>query len=287
MKMRVAILGAGGFIGGHLVRGLAQLGWDIHAITSQPESITETPQVTIVECHWSKDGIEKAFTRVQTADLWVHAAANLDFSNRNLLGLYHNNAALTELVARSVAAFTPNAQLIYLSTISVYGKDQAIAIDCEPQPDTHYGLSKLLGERFCEAHLGKQCLVFRLAGVWGIEEFPKLFINQCLQQAKKGHPLTLKGSGEHKRNYLWVGDISAIVNEGFEKHWHGTHLAAGPKPISIRDMVIAIGTRFDVQVNFDKHLSSKDKPNVLVPVSPSIKTTPFIKSLQIETRIDH
>ena len=173
MRMRAAITGAGGFIGGRLVRDLPQLGWDIYAITSHPENIHTVPQVTVVGCDWSEEGIEAVFQRTQDANMWIHTAARVDFNDQNLLGLYRNNAALTEYLARRVACLNPHAQLIYLSSVSVFGKDQEISIDHEPQPDTNYGLSKLLGERFCAAYLSKQCLIYRLAGVWGSEKSSK------------------------------------------------------------------------------------------------------------------
>jgi len=282
MRMKVAVTGAGGFIGKRLVVGLAQHGCDVYAVTSHPENIPTGPRITVVKCNWSIEGIEAALIEAQDAELWVHTAARVDFSGRNVLDLYRDNVLLTDHLLRGVAHFDVQARLIYLSSISVYGPNQEISLDVEPRPQTHYGLSKLLGERLCLAHLGERCLVYRLAGVWGRENSPKLFINRCLQLAESGQPLRVMGQGKARRNYLWVGDVPRLIIKGFEEDWCGIHLAAGPEAISIRDMVIAIGARFNVPVYFEKSIPATDEQDVIVPISPNICTTPFLQALRIE-----
>jgi nucleoside-diphosphate-sugar epimerase len=283
MKKRVAVTGAGGFVGLRLISGLAQSGWDVYAITSHPERIAANAHTTVVECDWSEEGIEEAVIQSRSADLWVHTAARVGFGDQDPLPLYHDNALLTEQLARMLFQLDLQTRLIYLSSISVYGGDQELATDLEPQPQTHYGLSKLLGERFCLAYLGDRCLVYRLAGVWGKEENPKLFINRCLQHAEKGYPLTVAGDGQAKRNYLWVGDVTSLVVCAFEKGWHGIQLIAGQEAVSIRDMVLAVANRFSVRVNFqDNTTVTADEPDFIVPMSARIKTTPFFEALQVE-----
>lgn len=278
-----AVTGAGGFVGRRLVTGLAQRGWYVYAITSHPENIPAASQVTVVRSTWTEEGIERAIAQAQDAVLWVHAAARIEFGDENVLHLYRDNALLTEHLVRRIARLDTSPRVIYLSTISVYGPGQEVNVSVEPRPDTHYGLSKLLGERFCLAYLGKRCLIYRLAGVWGKEKSPKLFINRCLQQAEAGYPLRVAGLGKSKRNYLWVGDVAAIVDLAFSKGWYGILLAGGPEPISIRDMVTAIGRRFGVPVYFEKKDGNEDEHDVLVKNSSELETTSFYQALNIET----
>src|SRR5262249_2731676 len=146
------------------------------------------------------------------ADLWVHAAARIDFQpgDGGSLALYEANALLTDHLAAGVSVSGPSGRFVYLSTISVHGRGQAVSVDTEPHPDSDYGLSKLLGEHCCAARLGDRCFILRLAGIWGREDNPKLFVNRCLARAIAGLPLRLSDAGLAQRNYLWVGDIPRL-----------------------------------------------------------------------------
>ena len=95
-----AVTGAGGFIGSRMVAGLAQLGWTVYAITSQAHTIAHLPNVKVISSEWTRPGIESAFAQAREARLWVLAGARVDFDDRHILGLYHDNALLTEVWAR-------------------------------------------------------------------------------------------------------------------------------------------------------------------------------------------
>lgn len=282
MGKTAAIIGAGGFIGSRMVAGLAKLGWKVYAITSQAQNIDHLPNIKVISSEWTKRGIELAFAQAREARLWVMAGARVDFSNRNILGLYHDNALLTEVWARLIGGLSPRPRVIYLSSISIYGPRQEIAVDVSPEPETHYGLSKLLGERLCLSYLGKRCLVLRLAGVWGRERSPKLFVNRCLQQAEEGHALAVNGPGAAKRNYLWVGDMTRIADLAYEKRWHGVRLVGGPQPISIREMVTAIADRFGVTVNFIDGETPQSEVDLIVKIPPKLPVKDFYEALDIE-----
>jgi nucleoside-diphosphate-sugar epimerase len=282
MDKTVAITGAGGFIGRRLATCLAQLGWRVYAFTSGPKNLAATTGIKVIPCNWTKQGIKKIFRQAPDAALWVHAAARIDFTDQNIFALYYDNAVLAEYLALCLAHRNPESRLIYLSSISVYGHGQEMKTNVEPQPDNHYGLSKLLGERLCSAHLGDRCLVLRLAGVWGKERKPKLFINRCLQHAEAGYTLNIADSGLSMHNYLWVGDIPGIiVSAGLEK-WHGIRLVAGPELLSINEMVDAIAAFFHVSVQRKNKIGLQAKQGITVSVQSDLKTTRFYDALNVE-----
>lgn len=282
MTKTVAVTGAGGFVGSRLVSGLSRSGWHVYAITSHKENVPVSPNVTVINSHWTLEGIKSAFLQAQDAALWIHAAARIQFADENIFGLYHDNALLTEFLARLIGSLGSKNLLIYLSSISVYSQSQEPTIDVEPRPDTHYGLSKLLGERLSQAHLGDHCVVLRLSGVWGAERNPKLFINRCLQQAQEGHTLVVRGRGLSRRNYLWVGDLEKIVNLAYTARWHGIKLVAGPEPVSMRRMVETIGAKYKVSVRFVHENDNQTEQDIIVEVLPDLPTTCFEDALLIE-----
>ncbi|MFC1992256.1 NAD-dependent epimerase/dehydratase family protein [Chloroflexota bacterium] len=282
MNKTVAITGAGGFVGLRLVSELARQGWDIYAITSHAENIPESSRITTIGCNWTTEGIKEAFTQAKNAALWIHAAARVDLGDRDLLAMYHDNTLITESLVLGIQSLSMETRLIYLSTVSVYNRGQEISVNVEPRPENHYGLSKLLGEHLCQAYMGKNCLVLRLAGVWGSERKPKLFINHCLQQAREGRPLIISGTGQAARNYLWVGDMPRIVSLAYEKKWHRILLAAGPELVSIHEMVTAIGAKFGVPVRFEGKGNAKSEPDIIVNGLQGLPVTHFNDALDIE-----
>jgi len=286
MNKTIAISGAGGFIGRRLAIGMAEMGWSIRAITAHPPNIPENPQIEAINCDWTLEGIKAAVERSKDAVLWVHAAAQVNFGDENLLDLYTDNALKTEILASIIKSVNRETQLVYLSSISVYGNNQRMAADIESQPDSHYGLSKLLGEKLCRSVLEEQCLALRLAGVWGSEKKPKLFINHCLQQARAGKPMTINGSGEGKRNYLWVGDIPRIISQAYNEKWHGIRLAAGPKAVSVFEMARTIGKHFCVPLRFEAMENTSLERDMIVEASHGLALTDFTTALIIEAGED-
>ena len=282
MSRCAVVTGAGGFLGGRLVDGLAARGWTVYAVTSRTGGVSRHPRVRGVSCSWTREGLRAALALVDSADLWVHAAARVDLRDENVHELYWANAALAELMARRVEQEPGAARLIYLSTISVYGAGQSLCESTEPQPDSNYGLSKLLGEGLCLARLQERCVVLRLAGVWGRQGIATLFVNHCLEQAHAGEALTLNGSGAGKRNYLWAGDLPRLAEAAFEQGWHGIRVAAGPEALSMRAMVEAIAARWGVPLVIEDRAGNGPEPDVIAEASRELRTTGFRAGLEME-----
>jgi nucleoside-diphosphate-sugar epimerase len=217
------------------------------------------------------------------ADLWINAAAAIDLAPASALPIYRGNALLSDDIARYVGTLGTGARLAYLSSISVYGRGQSIAAEVEPAPDTDYGLSKLVGERLSVARLGfDRCAIIRLAGVWGREERPKLFVNRCLETARLGRPLRIRGDGHSRRNYLWVGDVAGALLAALQCMDQAPRLLSGPTVHSVREMAEAIAARYGVGLEIEEASGDDQESDVIVPCSPGFETTPFTAALELE-----
>jgi nucleoside-diphosphate-sugar epimerase len=278
------VTGASGFVGARLVADFLRAGWRVYAVTSRPDKVASHQRLQVVGCSWSPSAFAAAVSQIHDATLWVHAAAHIDLqpSPSSALALYRANGLLTGSLAAHVASMDCG-RLVYLSTVSVYGRGQRLAAEVEPAPDSDYGLSKLLGERLSQAILGGRCLVIRLAGVWGWEERSKLFINRCLRLAAARQGLTLSGTGAALRNYLWVGDLPRIVRLAHERGWHGVRVAGGPRALSIRAMAEAIAARAGATLTCtDEHEGGAE--DMVAEVSPELETSDFLTALDFELR---
>ena len=265
-KLKAAVTGTGGFLGGRIVRDLEKAGWLVYALTSQPPAIRpKNKNICPVRWDWkNKNAWPDILKRV---DLCVHAAASVDFKNQNLHDLYQGNLFLTASLAEFLAKKS-KARMIYLSSVSVYASNQKITLKNQPIPDTHYGISKLLGENACLDALKNRCAVLRLPGIWGKENNPKLFINRLLNQAAQNRDLTIQGAGTGKRNYLWVGDLTEILLYAYQMKWRGIRMAGAREILSIREMAEMIALQNNVKLNLAP--SAAQEVDSLVEVSQDL-----------------
>ena len=278
----MAITGAGGFVGRRLVRHFARKGWRVFALTSDPSRVLRAERVTAIRCDWSPQGLAAALGQAREASVWVHAAARVDFGSGNEVELYEANTVLSGCLARLFDSETTGARLVYLSTVSVYGNPQTPSLEIAPRPDTAYGTSKLLGERLCQAFLGTRCLVLRLAGVWGLEERPKLFVNRCIGEALQGRDIAIRGPGLGKRNYVWAGDLPAWVERGVSEEWSGVRLVASPYTYTLMELGKIVADRFGVELRIGEPRDPAPEHDVIVPVPPGVPGTDFRAALALE-----
>ncbi len=264
-KLKAAVTGAGGFLGRRIALGLAEAGWTVYALTSKPETFKSDPK-NIIPVLWNKNKTNPWPDALKRVDLCVHAAAAVDFQNKHLHELYQGNVFLTASLA-SFLAKKSQARMIYLSSVSVYGKDQKMSLKTQPIPDSHYGISKLLGEKVCLDALAGRCAILRLAGVWGNRD-AKLFINQLIHTASQGKDLAIQGSGAGKRNYLWAGELEKIITSAWRKKCRGIRIAASREVLTIREMAEMIAGQKNVKL---KRLpASAGENDSLAEVSPDL-----------------
>lgn len=180
--MKIAVTGAGGFVGLNIVRRLAQAGHDILALDRNfgPRSLAvideagaERVEANVLDA----DALDAAFGDFKpealfhgatlTADLGREMAAFSDILSVNVVGTGKVlESALTAGVRRVVAA---SSSAVYGGAVFSSGPQEDIA----PQPTTLYGITKLASEqsalRFGEIH-GLDIRIARIAAVFGAYE---------------------------------------------------------------------------------------------------------------------
>ena len=108
-----------------------------------------------------------------------------------------------------------NGTIVYMSTCSVYGKnDDLIDEDAKPNPLSAYAETKLEAEQYIVAH-AKDYLIFRLGTLYGIGDLHSrlrfdLVVNVLTLRAVEGKPLSVFG-GQQWRPILHVRDVTHAV----------------------------------------------------------------------------
>lgn len=105
-----------------------------------------------------------------------------------------------------------NAELIQVSTISVYGSSESkINEESKLNPETSYGTCKATAEYLIQKDLSKnQYIILRLSNLYGDDQ-PKGIIAYLLRSVKEQKDVTFNNNGNLKRHYLNVLDASNMI----------------------------------------------------------------------------
>jgi dihydroflavonol-4-reductase len=176
--MNILITGASGFIGSFIVEEALHRGFETWAAVrkSSSRAYLQDPRIHFIELDFdSKDKLVEQL-KGHDFDYVVHAAGVTkclhqdDFFRVNYEGTRHLVEAILEL-------HMPMKRFIYMSSLSIFGaiREQqpyrSITEHDTPRPNTAYGKSKLMAEKFLDS-VGNEFnyVVLRPTGVYGPRE---------------------------------------------------------------------------------------------------------------------
>lgn len=245
----VLVTGAGGFVGGALVRDLVAAGHDVSGLVRRETSLGHGVAVRIVD-----DAIDAAENHgsLEGVDVVVHLAARVhrtEEAGDEFLDRYvEDNASVTRRLALA-AARAGVERFIFVSTVKVYGDDgdRPCSEDDLPRPDDAYGISKLRAEQALaevREETGLATVVLRPPLIYG--PGVKANFRTLLKLADSPLPLPLGGIGNNRRSYLYLGNllsaIRAVLNE--PQAIGRTYLVSDGEDISTAELVARLRAAF-------------------------------------------
>jgi nucleoside-diphosphate-sugar epimerase len=210
--MRVAVTGASGFIGRHLVEHLASRGVDVRPIV-RPETPLEDA------------ALASAFRGI---DVVVHLAGVVSaIDERQFISV---NVDATRIVA--IATRNAGARLVHISSLAAAGpapaSDPRVESD-PPNPVTPYGRSKLAGEDAVKEVDGLRWTILRPGVVYGPRDRAVL---PLFRMAAFG-VLPLVGNRNSAYTFVHVGDVVRSIDAAIAADAHGETMFVGhPRPVT-------------------------------------------------------
>jgi len=209
---RYLLTGAAGFIGSHLGNRLLQLGNRVFGLDNYLHPVGAPPLFKIERA--DVRDFEYLAISAKNADAIIHLAAaiNIDWGQIFPELAWQINVDGTRNVLEVARRF--DIPVIFASSSEVYGTAQVTTIS-EKHPldgQSIYSASKIAGDRLCRAYViehGMKINVIRLFNTMGYYQGDDSYggvIAKFTRQALDGKPMTIYGSGEQRRDYLWIDD---------------------------------------------------------------------------------
>ena len=217
--MSCLVLGAGGFIGGHLCHALIAAGARVNGFGRRPSFPGSLPPIRFISGEFSDraalalamDGIEVVFHLL--------GGTNPEVSNKDpVADLQVNAVASVQMMELCRAAGV--RRLVFISSGgAVYGlaKSLPIAEDAATNPISAYGINKLMVEKYLQlyAHLGGfSPIILRVANPFGPYQSPfrrQGLVAALIETVLAGRTVEIWGDGLVVRDYLYVGDLAEAL----------------------------------------------------------------------------
>jgi UDP-glucose 4-epimerase len=218
MNERILVLGAGGFIGQHLVRGLAQRGEQVIAVSrGNIDFCLPSVETVIAELREPED-FAPLVARSRVVAYLASTSTPGTSAARPLPELVENLHPLAALL--QVLQDHPSVELLYLSSGgSLYTSTNEIAAteDSVVQPRSYHGAGKIAAEYFisawCSQYSGR-ATILRPSNVYGAGQLERTgfgIVPAALGKIRRHETLQVWGDGSAVRDYLYVDDLVELT----------------------------------------------------------------------------
>ena len=279
MSKKIFVAGAGGFIGGHIVKELMKRGYKVKAADIKP--FNEWFQMFDGAMNYERDLSDKnsCYEMVDGCDEVINMACNMGG-----MGFIENNKALCMLsvlvnthLLMACREFKVK-KYFFSSSACAYNKDLQNETgitglkeeDAYPaNPEDGYGWEKLFSERMCRHFYEDYKLDVKVAryhniygpnGTYdgGREKAPAALCRKIINSIlNNDNEIDVWGDGEQTRSFLYIEDCVEATLNFFDSEFHGPINIGSEEKVSINQMIDKIEVISNKKVNRNYQL---DKP---------------------------
>ena len=254
------VLGAGGFIGGHMVKRLKSEGYWVRGVDKKLHEheyshADDFQLVDLTSQSEVRNVIDQQFDEVYqlAADMGGAGYINTNLYDADVM---HNSATINLNVLHRCKQMNIK-KVFFSSSACVYNEElQSTNVnpDCRESsaypahPDSEYGWEKLFSERLFHAYNRQHGMQNKVArfhnifgpyGTWdgGKEKFPAAVCRK-IAKANDGDEIEIWGDGEQTRSFLYIDDCIEGVRRLMDSEtFHGPVNIGADQMISINDTV--------------------------------------------------
>lgn len=305
----VAVTGAAGFIGHHLVATLDAAGFEVVALDDfsrgKAENLVRRSCETITVDVTDAKSLNGVF---ETVDAVLHLAAingtkNFYENPKRVfeVGTLGTLNVIQECMRANVKTF------VFASSAEVYGEPLKVPTNENDKfltstlysPRYSYGSSKLVGEFFVNylaRHAFERTIIFRPHNVYGENMGSDHVIPQIFEKIRNGKtnwrvggpplPVAIQGSGDEVRSFAHIDDIVRgillLLKEG---HNGEVYNLGNPEPTRIYDLVHLVATALEVQVEVLPGSLLQDSPRMRIPDITKAQRLGYVPQVDLRSGI--
>ena len=256
--MKTALVcGAGGFIGGHLVKKLKREGYWVRGADIKEHEYAKTQADEFCKLDLrQEENCKQALTLGEGSFDEVYQLAadmgGMGFIHSAECEIMHNSALVNIHMTHQASALGVK-RYFFCSSVCVYrdmqpGEPEMTEAEAVPaNPDNEYGWEKLYAERMAQAYARNHGLIVRIArfqncygeeGTWrgGREKAPAA-ISRKVAEAEDGGSVEVWGDGSAIRSYTYVDDMVEGIYLLMHSELEGAVNIGCPQYVSVDELV--------------------------------------------------
>jgi len=257
---KALVCGAGGFIGGHLVKKLKQEGYWVRGVDIKEHEFAPTAADEFLlldlreeeNCQAALALQDGKFDEVYQLAADMGGMGFISFAECEIM----HNSALINIYMTDVAARMGIPRYFFSSSVCIYrdmqpGEPEMTEEEALPaHPDNEYGWEKLYSERVAMAY-GRRCgMKVRIArfqncygpqGTWtgGREKAPAAICRK-VAEAEDGGTIEVWGDGSAIRSYTYVGDMVDGIYVLMHSDLEGAVNIGCPQYVAVDELVATV-----------------------------------------------
>ncbi|MDK2858611.1 MAG: GDP-D-mannose 3, 5-epimerase [Verrucomicrobiota bacterium] len=272
---RALVCGAGGFIGGHMVKRLKAEGFWVRGVDIKAHEFSRLPADDFVLGDLRDPRIVAEVVDDGLDEIYQFAAdmggAGYIFSGEHDACVMHNSAlcnlnTVHEAVAKNAGKiFYSSSACIYPESIQTDPDNPGLKEEMAypAAPDSEYGWEKLFSERMymayhrnhgIEVHIARFHNIFGPQGTWtgGREKAPAAMCRK-VAEAENGGEIEIWGDGEQTRSFLYIDECIEGVRRLMESDFAGPVNIGSDEMISINNLARMVAEIADKEIRL-KHI---------------------------------
>ena len=255
---KVLVCGAGGFIGGHLVKKLKKQGCWVRGVDIKHHEFAASPADEFIIGDLTRQEIVEKVLDQPFDEVYQLAAdmggAGYIFTGENDANLMFNSASINLNIIQQ--AYLKGVKKIFYSSSAciypAYNQKDPNNPNCAESsvypaaPDSDYGWEKLFSERLFQAFARNHGMQVRIArfhnvfgpeGTWvgGREKAPAAICRK-VAEAEEGGQIEVWGDGKQTRSFLYIDECLEAVERFMNSDFEGPVNIGSEEMISLNDL---------------------------------------------------